>query len=261
VATTLLSVTYTPQSTHTYCSCPLQDSLQLSAAQSCAAWSVSGHDARCFSMHALNPRTCTIALSTADSLQLPVQHSLGAFGLRHQRRRIVTHASIHVAYAALSTADRIAVQRSLRAALRSGYDAHCFSMHTRLNPRTCIALSTVDSLALSAAQSCALRERGVATTLVVSVAFTASIRDTHCSVHCRLAAAQCSKSWCCLGLARPSLPRQPPQSRTCTLQSTADSLQLSAHCSLVAWSEWLRRLLFQHAHASIHAHAFSLCPP
>jgi hypothetical protein len=138
----LFQYAHAPIPTHTVLS-TVQTGLQLSAAQSVLP-ERAVHDARCFSMHRLNPRTC-ISFCPLQ-IHRSSAHQSGAAWREWLRRLLFpacTPQSTHYAFV-LSTADSPAApaQYSPGSLSVSGHDARlCFS--TRLNPRTCIALSTV----------------------------------------------------------------------------------------------------------------------
>jgi hypothetical protein len=222
-ADAVVSACIPPQSTHMH----LSIFLRFTAAQ--CSTSLGAACVNCFRRSLFQHAHASIhahafTLSTADSLQLsaaPVWCSLEREWLRRSLFQHA-HASIHAHAFALSTAVAGSVQHSLGAAWSvSGYDARCFSIPP-LHPRHAL---------LSPLQ---------------------------------LAAAQCSKSWCCLGdggyVDARCFACIRLESTHMHCQSTADSLQLSAAqswCSLER--EWLRRSLFQHTRLRIHAHAL-LCP-
>jgi hypothetical protein len=299
VATTLVVSVCTPSIQAHAVTLSTADSCS-SVQQSWCSLGVSGHDARCSSMH------------TPQSTHM--------------------HCFVHCRFTAAQ------LQHSLGAAWSvSGYDARCFSMHAS-NPRTCIALSTVDSLAAQCStslgcslerewlrrslfsirasahcQSCSSLQRGAAslgacwgikvagslfrhapppvhahallsplqihcssvaaqvlgaawsviiTTLIVQQ-YTPQSTHMYCFVHCRFTAAQCSTPW-----VQPGRSGHDIVVSACTPQSThmciALSLQIRAarvqHVLVQPGAWWLRRSLFQHI-ALIHFCMHLLCPP
>jgi hypothetical protein len=220
VATTLVVSAFTRLHPRTRIALSTADWLQRSAASLGAAWSIGGYDARLFQHASASIHAYTFS-TTADSLQLSAAQS-GSLSVWLRRSLFQhAHASIH-AHALLCP---LQIHSVLRAA----------------QSRCCLSVAGYDARVSTIAPSA----------------------HTHCSVHCRLAAVQCSKSlchlehWWLLTLVVSSM--HPPQSAHMHCLSTA------VHCSPVQHSfggperEWLRRSLFQHAHASIHAHAL-LCP-
>jgi hypothetical protein len=148
VATTLVVFSILPQP-HALL-CPLQIPLQLSAAQSWCSLERSGYDARCFSMHRLNPRIALSCRFTAAQLQ----HSLGAtwsmrigYDTRFSMHASTTHMHCFVLQIHCSS-----VQHSLGAAWSVRATTLVVSACT-LSIHTCIALSTADPCSSGAAQS------------------------------------------------------------------------------------------------------------
>jgi hypothetical protein len=150
------------------------------------------------------------------------------------------------------------VQHSLGAVWSVRWLTLIVSACTRLNPRTCIALSTADCR-LSATVWCGLEREWLRRSL---------FQHSAASIRARIAqstAVGCSAVQQVLVLpgrwwldAR-CFSMHPPQSTHMHCQSTADSLQLSAAqswCSLER--DWLRRSVFQRTRLN-HAHAL-LCP-
>jgi hypothetical protein len=207
-----------------------------------------------------------------------------------------TRPSIHAHMHALSTADSLQLGAarswcSLERRLRRSVS----SMHTS-NPRTCTFYSLQISLQLSAAQSwCSLSVRPCSL-FQYSHRLHPRHRIAQSTVDCS-AVQHAGAAWSCLAATTFRCACQPPQPRTCIALSTADRAAAQSWCSLSVsgyemlvvssttsppsahthaqstadWLRavqhsfalpgwWLRRSLFQHAHASIpHMHCFVHC--
>jgi hypothetical protein len=213
-----------PQSTHMHCFV-LQ--IHCSSVQhwGCCGLERGGYDARCFSMHALNPGTCCCFV--------------------HCRFTAAQCSSLGAAWSV------------------SGRDAHCSSMHTPQSTHMhCFVHCRFTAAQLQHSLGCSLEREWYDARCSACTRLEST--HMHCFVHCRFTCAQCSTSLGC-SLEREWLRRSlfntrprivspavhcsavqqvavlagalrwllvvsactASNPRTCIAQSTADSLQLS----------------------------------